>query len=104
MSGSAAKVKSLGGALKAAFISNPIGVAITAIATAFSIFSSSSDDAEQAAADVKSNIDDLTTSLDASTGAFTSNTKAAIANQIGPAGEPGWALKRTCCNSSILLD
>jgi len=63
-------IKTVGAALKAAFISNPVGLAITGITTALGYFAGKQ-------AEAKARVDDLRDSLDEATGAITENTRAA---------------------------
>lgn len=65
--GAATGIKGVGNALKVAFISNPVGLAITALTTALGAFMMSQMNAKQA-------VDDLTASMDAQTGAATEAT------------------------------
>lgn len=71
----AGAAKTMGNALKVALISNPIGLIITGITTAISIFA-------QNAADAKARTDALRGSLDQATGAMTALTDQAIANSF----------------------
>lgn len=70
-----AGVTSLGTALKAAFITNPVGLAITAIATAVGAFT-------MAQSNARSMTQALTETLDEQTGALTELTDAWIAEEL----------------------
>lgn len=83
MTGLSGKARGLGNALKGAFLDNPIGVVITALATAFSIFSSSATKAEERQKDLKAAVDATTAALDQNTGAATENNRALIRERLG---------------------
>jgi tape measure domain-containing protein len=68
-----------GAALKAAFISNPIGLAITGLVTVLTIFGQRSQEAQQKA-------DELRATLDQQTGAWTDNTREMLANKLQQEG------------------
>jgi len=70
-----AGIKGVGTALKTAFISNPIGLAITAITTAIAFFISKQ-------AEAKQSVDEMADTLDRQTGAITANTRALIAKKL----------------------
>ncbi|MEN1976999.1 tape measure protein [Cellulomonas sp. P4] len=75
MQGVAATAAAAGGALKAAFIGNPVTLAIAAIATAVGIFVTRATDAKQ-------RVDTMADSLDQATGAITANTRALVYNNL----------------------
>jgi len=75
LQGAAASAAAAGGALKAAFIGNPVTLAIMAIATAVGIFVTRQAEAEQRVAD-------LTSTLDQQTAAITENTRAHVYNRL----------------------
>lgn len=77
------KAKKMGATIKAAVLDNPIGLALTAIVTAFSLFSSGAGDAAAAADSYKAHVDDLTASLDRNTGAATENTRTTVRDKLG---------------------
>jgi tape measure domain-containing protein len=74
-----AGVSTLGTALKTAFISNAVGLAITGISAAISVFIG-----HQAAA--RQRVDDFKNSLDEATGAITENTRAVAYNAFEQSG------------------
>lgn len=75
LQGLAASAASAGGALKAAFIGNPLTLAITAIATAVGIFVARQVEAEQ-------RVQSLTDTLDQQTAAITENTRAHVYSRL----------------------
>lgn len=75
MQGVAATAAAAGGALKAAFIGNPVTLAIAAIATAVGIFVTRATDAKQ-------RVDTMAESLDQATGSITANTRALVYNNL----------------------
>lgn len=77
-------VSSVGVALKEAFLSNPIGIAIVGITTVLGYLVGSTDSAAQAAEKHAGKVKDLTATLDENTGAITKNTRAAVTADIGP--------------------
>lgn len=91
-----AGVASLGGALKTAFLSNPIGLAITAISTAIGFFVQKQMEASQRAKEFKD-------SLDQATAAVTENTRAVAYNSLEQAGAIDKA-KRLGINLKDLVD
>nr|WP_246803452.1 tape measure protein [Cellulomonas hominis] len=74
-----AGVSTLGAALKTAFVSNAVGLAITGISAAISVFIG-----HQAAA--RQRVDDFKSSLDEATGAITENTRAVAYNGLEQSG------------------
>lgn len=68
-------VTGLGRAIKTAFITNPVGIAIAGLATVLSIFATRTAEAEARA-------DELRRTLDEQTGAVTENTEAFMANLL----------------------
>ncbi len=74
-----AGVAKLGVALKAAFLSNPIGLALVGVATAFAAFSGG---AEEATPPVTS----FTAAIDESTGALKENAQAVLAKAVADSG------------------
>ena len=69
----------LGLALKTAFMSNPIGIALTAITAAVAAFSMEQAKAQQ-------HVEDLTSSLDQQTAAWTENTREIVYNSLEASG------------------
>lgn len=72
-------VRTLGTAIKSAFISNPIGIALVAATTALSFFASGSDDAAGSTAN-------FTGAVDENTGALNDNAQATIAKAAADSG------------------
>lgn len=68
-------VKGIGNAIKTAFLSNPVGLIITGIATALSIMGANAQESQ-------ARIDGLKSTLDQTTGAMTSLTDKAIADSF----------------------
>jgi TP901 family phage tail tape measure protein len=77
--GALGMVKGAWNGLKAAFLSNPLGIILTGVATAISIFSSMTDDASDATRDFSSAIDE-------NTGALGANAAAAISAELSKTG------------------
>lgn len=74
-----------GAAMKAAFLANPIGIAIVGITTALGFLVGSTESAADKQSEHKAVVDGLTATLDKNTGAITENTRASVVNDIGPA-------------------
>src|SRR5690606_26914990 len=73
------QVRNLGTALKTAFISNPVTLAIAGLAAAFAVW-------YKEVSDSRGRVDDLYHSLDRLTGAVTENTREVVANQLQQVG------------------
>lgn len=71
-------VRALGGALKTAFISNPIGLALTVISTAIGVFVAKQQEARQRADELAAAVQTVRGTLDDATGAITANTRATV--------------------------
>lgn len=74
----------VGTAIKTAFLSNPIGIAIIGITTALGWLVGSNDSAAEAAAAHAARVTELTATLDENTGAVTANTRANVTGAIPP--------------------
>ncbi|GAA4176597.1 phage tail tape measure protein [Gryllotalpicola koreensis] len=72
----------LGNSLKAAFLSNPIGLALTAISIGVGLVASALAKGQQEAADYNNTVAELKGTLDSSSGAITDQTRATIANSL----------------------
>lgn len=75
-----------GGALKAAFIANPVGLALAGITTAVSLWQGAQAKATAEAEEARRRVDDLSASLDQNTGAYTENTRAMVAKRLQEEG------------------
>lgn len=75
-------VTGLGNSMKAAFLSNPIGIALLVISGAIALFAGAMADASQKTAEQKSRIDSYRTSLDQVTGAITDATDAVVRKNL----------------------
>lgn len=84
---SAAKagVIGLGDAMKTAFLSNPIGIALTVVSTAIGLWAMANANAQQKVEEHRARVADLKGTLNETTGALTNATRSTIANGI--AGE-----------------
>ncbi|MDO5500427.1 MAG: tape measure protein, partial [Propionibacteriaceae bacterium] len=79
MMGAKAPVQALGTALKTAFISNPIGWAITGVVAALTVFGGAQRDAQRQS-------EELAATLDQETAAITENTRGWVINSAEKAG------------------
>ncbi|QIK64145.1 tape measure protein [Leucobacter viscericola] len=76
-------VKGLGAALKAAFLSNPIGIAITAVSMALGAWAMANAAAQQKVEEHNSRVLALKDTLNETTGAMTKATEATVLSQLG---------------------
>ncbi len=90
-----------GNALKAAFISNPIGIALTVISTAVSLWAMANATAQQDVEAHKQATDDFAATLDKTTGALTQASLATVAAGIAEKGY-GDLLKQNGINATQL--
>lgn len=88
--GLGATATAAGTAIKAAFLSNPIGLAIVGIVTAISLFSMASDTAKAKTDAWHARVDGLKGSLDQATGAVTDATRVTAQGIIGDATLTKW--------------
>lgn len=79
MGSAVAPIRGVGNALKAAFITNPIGLAIAGIATALAIFVARKEEAKQ-------RTQELSAALKESNGVMDDNVRAIVANQLETEG------------------
>ncbi|MHA3724317.1 tape measure protein [Leucobacter sp. HY1910] len=75
-------VQQLGGALKTAFLSNPIGIALTVVATAVGAWAMANAAAQQKVEDHKNRVAALRDTLNETTGAITEATEAQVKGNI----------------------
>lgn len=79
-------VSSLGGALKAAFITNPVGAAIAGISAALGLFVAAQADAAQEAQEFEDLVTGLVSTLDDYTGAITRATREMAVQELTASG------------------
>lgn len=72
----------LGDAMKTAFLSNPIGIALTVVAGAVGLWAAANADAQQKIEDHKSRVAELKETLDGATGSLTAATRAQSEKQL----------------------
>lgn len=84
------EVTGLGLALKGAFISNPIGIILTAAAAAVSIWAAANADAQQKVEEHKQSVEGFRQTLDETTGQLGDRSREFVANQLA---NDGWVKK-----------
>lgn len=82
--GEAAKagVVGLGDALKTAFLSNPVGLALTAVSVAISVWAMANADAQAKVQEHKNRVAELRGTLDETTAALTESSRAMVAESV----------------------
>ncbi len=80
--GATGAVKGLGTALKTAFLSNPIGIALTVVSTAIGVWAMANAAAQQKVEEHRAAVSSLKETLNQTTGATTAATKAQIEKNI----------------------
>ncbi|MEJ6490700.1 tape measure protein [Leucobacter sp. USCH14] len=75
-------VLKLGDAMKTAFLSNPIGIALTVVSAAVGLWAAANAEAQQKIEDHKSRVAELKETLDGTTGALTEATRAQSDKQL----------------------
>lgn len=97
------RVVGLGTALKTAFLSNPIGLAITGISLAIGAWAAANADATAKTEEHKQSVADLQGTLDQATGAITQATRAALAKKVTD-GEQAEELRVLGINTAAYVD
>ena len=75
-------IAAVGNSLKAAFLSNPVGMVILGITAAIGAFSMASAEAEQKSAEWKSSVEELRGTLDKTSGAMTNQTQQMVVQNL----------------------
>lgn len=95
-------VEQLGGALKTAFLANPVGIALTVVAGAVALWAAENAKAQQKVQEHQGRVAELKGTLDATSGALTDASKSMI-GQVAATDEMASALQRTGVTGSAFV-
>jgi tape measure domain-containing protein len=92
------EISGLGNAMKAAFMTNPIGIVLTAAAVAVGIWASANADAQAKVEEHKQAVDGFRQTLDDTTGKLSGQSRQFVANQLAT---DGWVKKLQDAHLSV---